>query len=154
MKPIGEILIEQGSVTKEQLELALEKQKKSNSGMRLGAVLIQMGIVTEADIVQALSTQFNLPYLPLKNVSLSGETCQLVPKELAYKYRFVPIEKMKEAITIASSDSVDEKAMQEIEQTVKLKIQMFLTTMNEIQMALRQCYGEEPAGKEARRETK
>ena len=144
MEQIGEILIEQGSISKDQLKQALEEQKKAQPGKHLGEILIRMGVATDVDIVQALSAQFHFPYLPLKNLSLSGEIFRLIPKELALQYRFIPIEKIKESMTIATADLLDEKAIQEIEEIAKAKVHIFLTTLNEIQTVLQQHYGDIP----------
>ncbi len=142
MKPIGEILIEQGSITKDQLKSALEEQKKvGGSEKRLGEILIRLGVVTEADIIQALSVQFNYPYLPIKNVSLSNETCQIIPREIALQYQLIPVEKIKETLTIATTNPLDEETIKEIEQTTKAKIRIFITSINEIEDALKKYYG-------------
>ena len=82
MKRIGEILIENGSVTQEQLTKALEQQKKE-PGKLLGKILIEMGFVTEEEIVVALATQFNVPYLPIGNFDLTKTANGLLPKELS-----------------------------------------------------------------------
>ena len=66
MKKIGEILIENGALTPIQLGEALERQKGEPVKL-LGQILLEMGYVTEEDIVAALAAQFNVPYLPLQN---------------------------------------------------------------------------------------
>ena len=63
-KRIGEILIENGTITQEQLQKGLEFQK-TIPGKLLGKILIEMGFVTEEDIVVALAAQLNIPYLPI-----------------------------------------------------------------------------------------
>ena len=59
--PIGEILIEQGFINKQQLEEALAAQKKSG-GKMLGDVMLEMGLVSESQLAQALSIRLKVPF--------------------------------------------------------------------------------------------
>ena len=131
MKPIGEILIEQGCITKEQLKQALDLQKKDKS-KRLGEILVEMGMITESDIVIGLSTQFNLPYLPLKSFSVNPEATKVVPLELMESFSFVPIDKLGDILTIATADPLDKDSIEKIEKASHCKAQVFLATLTEI----------------------
>lgn len=140
-KPIGEILIEQGSITKEQLEKALDQQKSNKTKRRLGEVLIDMGVIAESDIVIALSTQFNYPYLPLNNVSPNSETLNLIPENLIRKYLTVPIDKHANLLTVAMADPSDDEAVSEIEKLSQCKTQIFISTMSEIEALITRYCG-------------
>jgi len=111
MKPIGEILIEHGIITPEQLTRVLKEQRNSKEKKRLGEILIEMGFVTESDIVVALSTQFNFPYLPLKNVSINRDLCKLVPLEFVHEHCLIPVDKISDLVIVVSADPADEKAI-------------------------------------------
>lgn len=139
MKKIGEILIENGSITRDQLEKALTRQKNS-AGKLLGTVLIEMGFVTEEDIVIALSTQFNVPYLSIKNVTFNKTTSTLIPQELIQKYTCVPLNKIGNLLTVVMADPTNEQAIREIEASTKCKVQVFTTTTSEILAAIQKYF--------------
>ncbi|MBM3253922.1 MAG: type II secretion system protein GspE, partial [Candidatus Omnitrophica bacterium] len=101
-KPIGEILIERGVITKEQLLNALKVQK--NESRLIGEILINSGFAKEEDIAQALTIQYGLPYLPLKNYDLNPEITKLIPRELALRYALIPIDKIGNTLTISITD--------------------------------------------------
>lgn len=139
MKRIGEILIENGSVNSTQVEEALQIQRK-NPGKLIGKILIELGFVTEEEIVVALATQFNVPYLSLGNFVFSETASKLVSKELIDKYRFIPLDRMGNLLTIVVSDPTNEEAIREIEAATKAKVQIFVTTPSEIAKVLEQYF--------------
>ncbi len=138
-KRIGEILIENGSITSEQLKQALAQQKKE-SGKLLGKILFEMGFVTEEDIVVALATQFNVPYLPIANFNLSDTVSDLIPKELIQKYMCVPLERIDNLLTVVMADPTNEDAIREIETVTKCKVQTFVATTSEIAAVIQQRF--------------
>ncbi len=139
MKRIGEILIENGSITQEQLQDALQFQKKE-SGKLIGKILIELGYVTEEDIVIALATQFNVPYLPLANFTFTEANAKILPRDLIVKYHCVPLERTGNMLTIAMSDPTCEEAIRAIEEATKAKVQTFVTTHTEIMHILQKHF--------------
>lgn len=138
-KRIGEILIENGSLTSEQLKKALDQQKK-DPGKLVGKILVEMGFVTEEDVVVALATQFNVPYLPIGNFVLSEAVDGLIPKELIEKYLCIPLDRVGSILTVVMVDPTNEEAIREIETVTKCKIQTFVTTTSEIGAVLQKRF--------------
>jgi len=138
-KRIGEILIENGSITSEQRKQALEQQKKE-AGKLLGQILFEMGFVTEEDIVVALATQFNVPYLPIANFTLNEELDGLIPKQLIEKYICIPLVRIGNLLTVVIADPTNEDAIREIEVATKCKIQTFVATTSEIAAIIQQHF--------------
>jgi len=139
VKRIGEILIENGSLTQDQLGEALDRQKKT-PGKLLGKVLIELGFVTEEDIVVALATQFNVPYLPIGNYTLNEAASELFPKELIQKYLCIPLDRIGNLLTVVMADPTNEQAIQEIEAATKCKVQAFVATTTEITTTIQQHF--------------
>ena len=139
MKRIGEILIENGSITATQLDDALQYQKKT-PGKLIGKILIELGYVTEEEIVIALATQFNVAYLPLVNFVFNEGHEKLIPKELIPKYLCVPLERVGNLMMIAMSDPTNEEAIKSIETATKTKVQPFVSTSTEIAKVLEQHF--------------
>ncbi len=140
MKRIGEILIENGSINATQLEAALLFQKKS-PGKLIGKILIDLGYVTEEEIVIALSTQFNVPYLSLGNFTFTEQRAdKMIPQALIAKYLCIPLERNGNLLTIVMSDPTNEEAIRAIEEATKAKVQVFVSTPTEIAKVLERIY--------------
>lgn len=138
-KRIGEILIENGSITQEQLKRALELQKEL-PGKLLGKILVETGSVTEEEIVIALATQFNVPYLPIANFVFNETSEKLIPKNIIQKYLCIPLEKIGNLLTVVMADPTNEQAIREIEEVTKSKVQAFVASASEIMAALQQHF--------------
>ncbi len=141
-KPIGELLIEQGVLTKEQLNTALETQRTEKQKKRIGEILIGLGIVTEADIAAALSTQFGFPYLAPQHLTFNRDICALVPGDAARKQLLIPLDKINDILYVIMADPSDENSIQALEKTTKHKVRLFISTPSEIQNAIIKQYGE------------
>ena len=137
-KQLGELLIERGVITQEQLGKALVVQKEE--GGLLGQVLVRLGFTSEEDIAQALTAQFGFPYLPLKNYEIANEVVTLVPENVARQYCLIPIDRIGNALTIAMSNPLNVQAQEDIELITKCKVQVFVSTMTDINEAIDRCY--------------
>ena len=135
---LGEILIEQGVLTSSDLDRALSKQKAE--GGLLGEVLLKMGIVKEEEIVVALARQFNYPYLPVQHCDVHSKVIQLISGELARKYIFVPIDRIKNVLTIIMTDPTNEVAKNEITKITGLQLQVLVGTVTEVTNAIKKYY--------------
>lgn len=137
-KPIGELLIERGIITKEQLLNALKIQKEEHR--LIGDILINSGFAKEEDIAQALTIQYGLPYLPLKNYELNPDVIKLVPKDFALKYALVPIDKIGNTLTLSITDLLDQNTINELEKLTNLKVQFFVSASSDIKEACKRYY--------------
>lgn len=135
---IGQVLIQRGVITLEQLKEALRVQKESNG--LLGDILTKLGFTTEEEIAQALAIQHDFPYLPLANYEIDQEVVKLIPESLARKYHFLPIDKMNDILTIVMANPLDSNAIEEIATLTKCKIELFVATYTEIREAMERYY--------------
>ena len=142
-KQLGELLIERGVISRDQLEKALSVQKQE--GGLIGQILVKLGFTSEEEIAQALTAQFGFPYLPLKNYEIGKEVIKLVPENVARQYCLIPIDRIGNALTIAMSNPLNVQAQEDIELITKCKVQVFVSTMTDITQAIDRCYekGEE-----------
>ena len=137
-KKLGQILIEQGVLTVENLEKALEVQK-TESGL-LGEILIRLKMVHEEDIVIALATQFNFPYLAVQNFTINQEAVQSVPAELAIRHTFIPIDKVHNILTVVMADPSNQESIRQIEEKTGCRVQAFVGTVSEIEESVKKNY--------------
>lgn len=138
-KQLGELLIERGVITNTQLGKALEAQKEK--GGLIGEVLVALGFTNEEEIAQALTVQYGFPYLPLKNYELNKELGKLIPADIAKKYSLVVIDKIGDTLTVAMSNPLNVKAVEEAELLSKCKVQVFVSTLTDVNCAIANLYG-------------
>ena len=137
-KKLGEILVRSEVISEEQLQRALDFQR--HEGGLLGEILVKLGYVNEQDIVQALTVQYGFPYLPLENYELKQELTSVIPENVARQYSIVPIDVIGGILTIAMSNPLNEKAIEDIEMMTKKKVQVFIGTVTGIHEALNKLY--------------
>ena len=137
-KLLGEILIERKILSPEQLQQVLSIQKES--GRLLGEIVVQLGIAKEEDIAQALTAQYGFPFLPLDNYEIDPETIKLIPREKAFQYLCVPVDRLGNNLSIALANPLNSQAAEEIEQLTGLKLQIFVTTASDIRRAIEKYY--------------
>lgn len=137
-KKLGEILRSSGLISEQQLQKALEFQK--GEGGLIGEILIKLGFVGEIDIVQALTTQYGFPYIPVENYELNQEMTKIIPENMARQYGVVPIDVMGDILTIAMSNPLNDKAIEDVEILTKKKVQVFIGTVTGISGALNKLY--------------
>ncbi|MFC1644159.1 hypothetical protein ACFL5C_02420 [Candidatus Omnitrophota bacterium] len=137
-KKLGEILFSNGIISEEQLHRALDFQR--HEGGLLGEILVKLGYVKEEDIVHALTVQYGFPYLPLENYELKKEVKSAIPENVARQYSVVPLDLMGGIITVAMSNPLNEKAVEDIEMITKKKVQIFISTGTSVHEALNKLY--------------
>ncbi len=100
---LGEMLLNQALINREQLDEALEVQQEK--GSPLGEVLIRLGHINERDLLKALGKQLGLPFVShLKDVDIDGELIANIPIHFAKKYEILPINKRDESVEVAIAD--------------------------------------------------
>src|SRR5437762_14274568 len=101
-KRIGDILVEKKLVTPEELQRALAEQEKT--GEFLGSILIRMGCLSEEQLLQSLSAQFNIPFVNLKDLTIDQAVIKRVRARLVDAYTAMPVRSQRELLTIALSN--------------------------------------------------
>jgi len=111
---LGDALIAQGAITADQLTIALQEQKSSKQ--RIGAVLIDLGFVTESIVRDVLSEDTGLTSVDLSAAVIDADCIKMVPQDLARRYKILPIsyDKGSHCLTLAMSDTFNIVAMDQI----------------------------------------
>ncbi|MFN2308707.1 MAG: GspE/PulE family protein [Gammaproteobacteria bacterium] len=142
---IGDILIEQGVLSQDQLRIALTEQKKS--GDQLGRIIVTLGFTTEAIVRDALSEALGQASVDLHKVVVDPEALKLVPKEVARRYRVLPItiDTEHHLLTVAMADTSNVVALDQLRAILggRVDVQPLLAGESEIETAIDQFYGYE-----------
>ncbi len=102
MTRIGELLVQEGWITVEQLNQALDDQR--TSGERIGAILIRMGLIDEDVLVEFLGKQYRAPTVDPSKLNVSKEVLGLIPITTAQKYQAIPFSLVNGVLNVAMSD--------------------------------------------------
>lgn len=142
---IGQILINSGDITEEQLDDVLIKQKTTNGGKRVADILIEDGIVTEQQVCKALEKQLFIPYIDLDSVSIAEELGGIIPEDLAQQHMVVPIEQEGRFLTVAIADPLNYQGLKDISIATKMKIKPVIGEPTKITGKLRELYAAQKA---------
>ena len=139
---LGDVLINSGVITEEQLEKGLQLQK--GSGRKLGETLVDEGIVTEDNILRALSSQLKLGIIDLQNVTIEENVLSLIPVNVLKKHKMIPFEYSPDNMNIlrvAMADPMDMAAIDDINIITNLQVEPVVSTTRGIMIALDKYYG-------------
>ncbi len=139
---LGEMLIDAKVITPEQLETALRVQRES--GSRLGEVLVGLGYITEVQLAETLAEQLGIPYLRLVDVKIDPRVARLISKEMAARYRVVPIAEEDGRLVLAMSDPLDVYAADEVSFTTGKEVKAVVMNALDIERAISQVYETDP----------
>lgn len=140
---LGDMLVNSGVITEEQLVKALSLQK--GTGRKLGEVLMDEGIATDEAITKALSSQLGIDMIELNNVAISDEILKLVPSNVLKKNKMIPFEYGKDnfnVLRVAMADPMDMNAMDDISIITNLQVEAVAATNRSIMLALDKYYGQ------------
>lgn len=136
---IGQMLIDEGLITSEQLEAGLKEQKKS--GKFICAALVKLGFAPDEKIFSVLSRKLRIPYVRLKNKAIEPAVIQKVSAKFSSHYRIMPIEFTNNTLTVAMVDPLDIRTLDDIKLLLNLEVKSALASEIEIQDAIRKYYG-------------
>jgi type IV pilus assembly protein PilB len=109
---LGEILLREGLVTRDQLAQALAEQKSSKH--RLGYVLVKLGLVQELEITKVLARQYRMPAVDLTRFEVDPKIIRLVPAEMATKSIVLPLKREGRTLTVAMADPTDHGLLEDL----------------------------------------
>ncbi len=138
---LGDILIEAGIISPEQLEEVLEEQRK-NPNRHLGALLIEKGYAGEEAIAQALACQCNVKFVHLPEMTIAPAATALLTERLAHQHQCLPVRTTDEALVLAMVNPLDLLAIEDVERTTNRKVEVVVVTPSDIKEAIAKYYWE------------
>jgi type IV pilus assembly protein PilB len=142
MKPqrrrLGDLLVEAGAVTEEQLQRAIGAKKDRQ---KLGEALIQEGIITEHQLMEILQEQLGIPYVSLYQYSIDKKILSLVSKQMAQQYSLIPLKIENEKLFVAMVDPLDFSAMDDLRMATGFQIERAIAAKEEVARAVNKYYG-------------
>ena len=139
--PIGEVLKEYGYINDEQLNVALEAQK-SNRSKRLGQHLIDLGFVSEYQMLEALSDKLAEPLIELSEIKVDIDAVQKIPRAMADKYNIIAIDLTDQQLTIVTSDPLNFYGIEDVRLVTGMHLNVCLATKAEVSKAIDRYYND------------
>ena len=139
VKPLPEVLVEQGLLSREQVQTVQAEAAKTSQPFK--RVLVQKGFVTEQDLTAVVAEQSGVMALDLANHLIKPEIVQLVPEALARKHTLIAVFKIGESLTVAMDDPLNFFALDELRLKTKCEIKTVVASESAIRQAIEQYYG-------------
>jgi type IV pilus assembly protein PilB len=136
---LGEILIEHGLISPEQLQEALDIQTKSHD--KLGSILVNLGYVSEPNLMAVLEFQLGIPYVNIAKTPVDPLIAQLISEALALRHKVMPIGKRGSKLTLAMADPLNVFAIDDIRISTGMDITPVLAGESDLLMAIKQYLG-------------
>lgn len=144
-KLIGQMLIEKGHITDEQLEQALAAQEQSTQ--RIGEILMDLGFIEEEPLFQTLSEQMNVGYVNLAKAKVDPNVATLISQDVAKRYTALPIGRGEQGtIQVAMAEPTDVIAMDDLKMRLQVAVEPMLAPADTIERMIEKVYSAAPAG--------
>src|SRR5213083_1363143 len=134
-KKLGEILVDEGLITAEQLERALVEQSRTDQ--LLGRILIDLKMVRESDLMAALAKQIGFRFVDLNDFQIDAGAATLIPEQVARRYRALPIGYEDSRLLVAMADPANLFALDDIRTITGMDLQPVVATAADIEAAIR-----------------
>lgn len=142
---LGDLLVNSGVITNEQLKTALNKQKED--GKRLGTVLIENEIITENQLIDTLQMQLGIEYIDLNTVTITSEMAKVLPKNIAKKHMVIPVRVVRNELYLAMIDPLNFIALEEVATATHKKIIPLMASSAALERAVANLYSNEGAAR-------
>jgi type IV pilus assembly protein PilB len=135
---IGDLLMKEGLITKEQLEKALQEQRQN--GTRVGYNLIKLGFIQELELVKVLARQSKMPAVDLSKFEPDPKLIKLVPADLATKNLVMPLKRDGRVLTVAMADPTNFAVVEDLKFITRYDIQPVIAGEFTLKNAIEKVY--------------
>lgn len=138
---IGEVLKNQGYLTENQLDEALELQKIDKS-KRLGEILLENEYISEEQLMVALSKRLDLEIIDFISIKIDLKAVALIPKSIAFKYQIIATNFDGSRVVLVVNDPLDFYGIEDVKSLINMPTEIKIGKKTEIQKALNKYYAE------------
>ncbi len=127
---IADALVEDGLLSMQQVEELLDQQKKE--GTRLLKLILEKAYVTEADMAVSMGRVLNTPPINLARINIPMDVADVVPREMAYNHKVVPVSRLDNKLFLAMADPLNVLAIDDVRRTTKLEVATLIASEKSI----------------------
>ena len=145
-KQIGRILLKRKLISQEELDRQLESQKKAHDGVPLASRLAASGVVSETEVLRALSEQLGVPGIDLLQIAIPIGHLDFVPREVAESSRVLPVLVRDDRLFLAMANPRDKRVIDELEFVTGRKVYPYVAITTTLERAIAKAYDAKDAG--------
>ncbi len=142
IRRIGQIFVDLGFITDEQLEMLVEEQSQ-NPGRLIGRIAMEMGLLDEEQLAQALAEQMNLQIIDLEGLDIAAEVLEEVSDAMAQLYKVIPLRLSEGVLTVATCEPQNLSMEDELRRFLGYEIRLLIAIESQINKAIERYYSEE-----------
>jgi type IV pilus assembly protein PilB len=135
---LGDLLVNEGLISQEQLQRALSEQKGSNE--KLGTILVRLQFIHEDQLIGFLSRQYGIPSITLSQLDIDPDVVRLVPAQIARKYEVLPVKRTGNALTLAMADPTNVFALDDVAFMTNLQVLPVVASQGAIRQTIERIY--------------
>ncbi|HYE21196.1 MAG TPA: ATPase, T2SS/T4P/T4SS family [Tepidisphaeraceae bacterium] len=135
-KPLGQLLLDRGLLKQEQLDRALDEQRRSNHQKLLGEVLVELRLCSEDQITEALAQAYGVPYARISPRVADPKVIAVLPKEFLEKHGVLPLFLVEGTLTVAVPEPANVFLVEEVERLSGYQVQVVAATVRDIKATL------------------
>lgn len=139
-KRLGDLLVEAGLITEDQLQIALNEKRKSQ---KLGDVLLQKGYITEQQLIEVLEFQLGIPHVSLYRYPFDSNIFSMMTEDTAKRNVMIPLKKEGEKLYVAMADPMDFYAIDDLRLATGFQVEPAIATKDDILRAIAKHYTDE-----------
>jgi type II secretion system protein E len=136
---VSEVLVKRQLLSPEQVREAMALQRAE--GLRLDRAIVQLGFLTEKQLLEVMSEQLHLPIVDLNDTTIDSQALKALPLKIVYRKRVVPVSRQNGSLNVATSDPFDLYVFDEIRLLTGLTINPFLAPREDIEKVIKTHYG-------------
>src|SRR5690606_10886664 len=134
-RKLGQILVDLGYLTEDQLWDVLEEQKQS-AGEIIGHVAVRMGLVTSDQVTEALAEQWGMPVVNLEETTIPPKVIELVPQTMAEIYKIMPISLKGDVLTVAMAEPQNVGTLDDLRNFLGVEVRGAVSNIRDVQAAV------------------
>ena len=138
---LGQILVDLGYLTEDQLWDVLEEQKQS-PGEIIGQVAIRMGLVTDVQVTEALAEQWGMPVVNLSETTIPSNVLEIVPQTMADIYKIMPVSLKNNVLTVAMADPQNVAALDDLRNFLGYDVRGAVSNLHDVEQAVARYYAD------------
>lgn len=131
---LGTLLIAEGLVDEEQVQHALDEQKRT--GKPLGQIFVELDYISEEQLVRTLAEQLQVPYIDPSVYNIEPELIKMVPADLMHRYQFVPLDRFGNIVIIAAAGMPDERVASFFKEALDCDVMLYICTYTAARVVL------------------
>jgi type IV pilus assembly protein PilB len=138
---LGEVLLEEGIISPDQLEQALETQREYQTGIHhLGQIMVKSGLVTPEQLNVALARKLAIPFVSIEEFEIDPHVITLIPPEIVQHYKVLPLARNNGSLVVAMTNPFDQEAIDALRFNAKMNIEIVMASAEQIGVALSKHY--------------